>query len=74
VVLLGDIYAFYAVDCTKNDAYFNADIHDKNVGCMEDYDKINQYLRQKAAENPNLLIFPVNDFYRNLHRRLTVFV
>lgn len=67
IVLLGDVHAFYAVDCRHTDPYANRDPADPNVGCMEDYERINDYLQQKARANPNLLIFPVDRFYRDLH-------
>jgi hypothetical protein len=70
IVLLGDVYAFYAADCTQSDAFVNAAHGDNNVGCVDDYNKINEYLWQKARETPNLILFPVDDFYRNLHRGL----
>lgn len=70
LVLLGDIYAFYALDCDRVDPFFSADMHDVNVGCVDDYVKINQYLWQKAREIPNLVIFPVDTFYRHLHAGL----
>ncbi len=70
IVLLGDVYAFYAADCTHSDAFVNAAHGDNNVGCTDDYNKINEYLWQKARETPNLIMFPVDDFYRNLHRGL----
>jgi hypothetical protein len=70
LVLLGDIYAFYALSCAQYDAFINADVHDKNVGCAEDYERINAYLHKKAAELPNLIVFPVAAFYGRLHRGL----
>lgn len=70
IVLLGDVYAFYAVDCTKTDPFFNMQHDDNNVGCIDDYDNINKYLWQRARETPNLIIFPVDAFYRNLHQGL----
>jgi hypothetical protein len=70
VVLLGDIFAFYAVDCTKTDPFISDSDSNEDKGCIEDYNKINQYIWQKAAEIPNLFIFPVNSFYRNLHNHL----
>jgi hypothetical protein len=70
VVLLGDIHAFYAVDCAGINPFLTADSNDTDVGCLEDYEKINAYLRQKARENPTLHIIPVDAFYRDLHRGL----
>lgn len=70
VVLLGDIHAFYAVDCAHGDPFKSAASNDPDVGCLEDYDRINAYLRQKARENPRLHIVPVDAFYRELHRGL----
>jgi len=70
VVLLGDIHAFYAVDCSGIDPFLTADSSDQDVGCLEDYANINAYLRQKARENPSLHIVPVDAFYRDLHRGL----
>ena len=66
-VLLGDIFAFYAVDCTKSDPFVSDSDSNEDKGCLDDYEKINQYLWQKASETPNLFIFPVDSFYRNLH-------
>ncbi|MGH8616895.1 MAG: hypothetical protein ACREUW_04335 [Burkholderiales bacterium] len=70
VVLLGDIHAFYAVDCSGIDPFLTADSNDQDVGCLQDYDNINAYLRQKARENPTLHIVSVDAFYRDLHRGL----
>lgn len=70
VVLLGDIYAFYAVDCSYTNPFESTDSDDPDVGCREDYDNINAYLRQKARDIPTLHIIPVDAFYRNLHRGL----
>lgn len=70
VVLLGDIHAFYAVDCAGIDPFLTADSHDQDVGCLDDYDRINAYLRQKARDNPRLHIVQVDAFYRGLHRGL----
>jgi hypothetical protein len=70
VVLLGDIHAFYAVDCTGINPFLTADSNDPDVGCLDDYEKINAYLRHKARENPTLHIVPVDAFYRDLHRGL----
>jgi hypothetical protein len=70
IVLLGDIFAFYAVDCTKTDPFISDSDSNEDKGCIEDFNKINQYIWQKAAEIPNLFIFPVNSFYRNLHNHL----
>jgi hypothetical protein len=70
IVLLGDIFAFYAVDCTKTDPFISDTDSNDDKGCIDDYKKINQYIWQKAAEIPNLFIFPVNSFYRNLHNHL----
>src|SRR5688572_21258769 len=41
IVLLGDVYAFYAVDCTKTDALFNKQPDDNHEGCIDDYNNIN---------------------------------
>ena len=70
IVLLGDIYAFYAVDCTKTDPFISDSDGNEDKGCIGDYIKINQYIWQKAGEIPNLSIFPVDSFYRNLHNHL----
>jgi len=70
IVVLGDIFAFYAVDCTKTDPFISDLDSNKDKGCIDDYNKINQYIWQKASETPNLFIFPVNSFYRNLHNHL----
>lgn len=70
VVLLGDIHAFYAVDCSHTNPFTAANSNDPDVGCREDYDNINAYLRQKAREIPTLHIIAVDAFYRNLHRGL----
>jgi len=70
IVLLGDIFAFYAVDCTKTDPFISDSDNNENKGCIDDYNKINQYIWQKASEISNLFIFPVNSFYRNLHSHL----
>ena len=67
VVLLGDIFAFYAVDCTISDPFITDISSDDDKGCIDDYDKINQYIWHRASETPNLFIFPVDSFYRNLH-------
>jgi len=70
VVLLGDIFAFYAVDCTKTDPFISDSDSNEDKGCIDDYNKINQYIWQKASETPNPFIFPVDRFYRNLHNHL----
>jgi hypothetical protein len=70
IVLLGDIFAFYAVDCTKTDPFISDLDSNEDKGCIDDYNKINQYIWQKASETPNLFIFPVDSFYRNLHNHL----
>jgi len=67
IVILGDIFAFYAVDCTQSDPFDSDQDSNDDKGCIDDYNKINQYIWQKANETPNLFIFPVNSFYRNLH-------
>ncbi len=67
IVILGDIFAFYAVDCTQTDPFDSDQDSNDDKGCIDDYNKINQYIWQKANETPNLFIFPVNSFYRNLH-------
>lgn len=74
IVLLGDIYASYAVDCSQFDP-FRQDSNRKGVevrskGCIEDYIQINRYMRQKAREIPNLHIFPVDRFFRHIHSGL----
>jgi len=73
-VLLGDIHAFYAVDCTITNPFEGANdrnrVETRNIGCIDDYLKINQYLRQKANEIPNLHIMPVNSLFEHLHRGL----
>jgi len=77
MVFLGDIYAFYAKDCSVEygeEASIYDDENNDNIhihgpkGCLDDYDKINEYLWQQAEKIPNLTIFPINDFYRNLHK------
>lgn len=70
IVLLGDIFAFYAVDCSQADPFNSHKVEGRNKGCIEDYIKLNQYMWQKASEIPNLHIFPVNSFFKNLHRGL----
>jgi len=70
VVLLGDIFAFYAVDCTKTDPFISDQDSNEDKGCIDDYNKINQYIWQKASDTPNLFIFPGNRFYRELHSGL----
>jgi hypothetical protein len=70
IVLLGDIFAFYAVDCTKTDPFISDSHGNEDKGCIGDYIKINQYIWQKAGEIPNLYIFPVDSFYGNLHNHL----
>ena len=70
IVILGDIFAFYAVDCTKTDPFISDSDSNENKGCIDDYKKINRYIWQRASETPNLYIFPVNSFYRNLHNHL----
>ncbi len=70
VVLLGDIFAFYAVDCTKIDPFISDQDITENKGCIDDYNKINQYIWEKASETPNLFIFPGNRFYTELHSGL----
>ena len=71
MVLLGDVYAFYAVDCTKSDPFVaDESNYTRDKGCVDDYNAINGYIWQKARETPNLFIFSVNGFYRNLHRGL----
>jgi len=67
IVILGDIFAFYAVDCTISDPFISDQDSNDDKGCIDDYRKINQYIWQKANETPNLFIFPVDSFYRNLH-------
>ena len=73
-VLLGDIFAFYAVDCTLEDPFRGANnrssIDGRNKGCIQDYIKINQYMWQKASQIPNLHIMPVNDLFKRLHQGL----
>ena len=73
-VLLGDIFAFYAVDCSVFNPYEDEGrrnhVDDRNKGCIEDYKKINAYIWQKASEIPNLHIMPVNRFFSYLHRGL----
>ncbi len=64
---MGDIFAFYAVDCTISDPFISDVSSDEDKGCIDDYDKINQYIWYRANETPNLFIFPVDSFYRNLH-------
>ena len=63
---MGDVFAFYAVDCTISDPFITDVSSDDDKGCIDDYDKINQYIRRRANETPNLFIFPVDSFYRNL--------
>lgn len=74
IVLLGDIFAFYAEDCSKTDSrkYDREEnrVEARNKGCIDDYIKINQYMWQKASEIPNLYLFPVNSFFKHLHRGL----
>ncbi len=78
IVLLGDIYASYARDCSSVDPDQSNRRHDRirnsiatrERGCIEDYKKINLYMRQKANEIPNLYLFPVNKFFQHLHRGL----
>jgi len=54
IVLLGDIYAFYAVDCSVTNPYDDEDrrnnVDERNKGCIEDYKKINAYMWQKARQ------------------------
>jgi len=73
-VLLGDIFAFYAVDCSKSNPFEGNNgrkkVEDRNIGCIDDYIKINRYMWQKASEIPNLHIMPVNDLFKHLHRGL----
>jgi hypothetical protein len=71
IVLLGDIYAFYAVDCARIDPFVaDEGNYTRDKGCIDDYNEINKYIRHKAAEASNLFIFPVDSFYRNLHQGL----
>jgi hypothetical protein len=70
IVLLGDIFAFYAVDCSKTNPFKQEKVEERSKGCIDDYIKINQYMRQKANEIPNLHLFPVNRFFKHLHRGL----
>ena len=70
VVLLGDIHAFYAVECSRAGPLPAADGNDADAGCLEDYDRMNAYLRQRAREIPNLHIMPADALYRDLHRGL----
>ena len=78
IVLLGDVYASYAEDCSSVEPDQSDSRHDRNRnsieirerGCIEDYKKINLYMWQKANEIPNLYLFPVNKFFQHLHRGL----
>lgn len=70
LVLLGDIYAFYAESCAHSNPLIWTSQDDPNVGCIEDYEKINGYLWARARELPGVIMFPVDRFYRNLHRGL----
>ena len=74
IVLLGDIFAFYAVDCSETNPYQGDNgrrkSQDRNIGCINDYIKINRYIWQKANEIPNLHIMPVSGLFKHLHRGL----
>jgi hypothetical protein len=78
IVLLGDVYAFYAEDCSatrfvqssrKNDRQ-QYGVETRKRGCIDDYLKINRYMQQKADQIPNLYLFSVSAFFQHLHRGL----
>lgn len=76
-VILGDIYAHYASDCSEPAPFVAETRRDKDLqvgnrrkfeGCIDEYQKINEYIQQKAGETPNLLVFSVDKFFRELHQ------
>ena len=82
VVILGDIYAFYADDCSEPAPFVAETRRDKDLqienrrkarGCIDEYNKINEYIQQKASETPNLIVVSVDRIFRNLHQGMPLF-